>query len=316
MFDRRPQPHAVLVLAILACVGTATARASDERTGALAMQEVATGIYVHVGAHEEPAAANRGDVANIGFIIGERCVAIVDTGASLAVGQALRAAVRNVTPLPVCFVINTHVHPDHILGNAAFRDDHPIFVGHAKLPAAMAAKGPIYRRALARDIGSAAEGSDLIAPGQTVVERSELDLGGRVLELRAWRTAHTDNDLTIYDRATETLWLSDLLFAERIPVLDGSLRGWLAVIDELSALPVRHVVPGHGSLNLPWPQALAPQRGYLATLATDIRRALAEGRTLAQAVETAAATERDKWLLFDKYNRRNAAAAFAELEWE
>jgi quinoprotein relay system zinc metallohydrolase 2 len=316
MLDRRLSPHAVLVLAVLACACTATARANEDRTAPLAMQEVAAGIYVHAGVHEEPAAANRGDVANIGFIVGQRCVAVIDTGASLAVGQALRAAVRTVTPLTVCFVINTHVHPDHILGNAAFRDDHPVFVGHAKLPAAIAAKGPIYQRALARDIGSAAEGSELVGPGQTVIERSELDLGGRVLELRAWKTAHTDNDLTIYDRATGTLWLSDLLFAERIPVLDGSIRGWLAAIDELSALPARHVVPGHGSLNLPWPQALAPQRAYLATLAADIRRALTEGRTLARAVETAAATERDKWLLFDKYNRRNAAAAFAELEWE
>jgi quinoprotein relay system zinc metallohydrolase 2 len=313
---KRLQPPAVLVLAVLACVCAATARANEDRTAPLVMQEVAAGIYVHAGVHEEPAAANRGDVANIGFIVGERCVAVIDTGASLAVGQSLRAAVRAVTPLAVCFVINTHVHPDHILGNAAFREDHPTFVGHAKLPAAMAAKGPIYQRALVREIGSAAEGSDLIAPGQTVVERSELDLGGRILELRAWKTAHTDNDLTVFDRATGTLWLSDLLFAERIPVLDGSIRGWLAAIAELSALPARHVVPGHGSLNLPWPQALAPQQVYLATLAADIRRALTEGQTLARTVETAAAAERGKWLLFDKYNRRNAAAAYAELEWE
>jgi quinoprotein relay system zinc metallohydrolase 2 len=316
MPGKRLPPPTVFVLAALAFVCAASARAGDDGVAPLVMQEVAAGIYVHAGVHEEPAAANRGDVANIGFIVGERCVAVIDTGASLAVGQALRVAVRAATPLAVCFVINTHVHPDHILGNAAFRDDHPVFVGHARLPAAMAAKGPIYQRALARDIGTAAEGSDLIAPGQTVVERSELDLGGRVLELRAWKTAHTDNDLTVYDRATGTLWLSDLLFAERIPVLDGSIRGWLAAIDELAALPARHVVPGHGSLNLPWPQALAPQRAYLETLAADIRRALAEGRTLARAVETAAATERDKWLLFDQNNRRNAAAAFAELEWE
>jgi quinoprotein relay system zinc metallohydrolase 2 len=316
MFGKRRPPPSVLVLAVLACICAASARANDDRAAPLAMQEVAAGIYVHSGAHEEPAAANRGDVANIGFIVGQRCVAVIDTGASLAVGQALRAAVRAVTPLTVCFVINTHVHPDHILGNAAFRDDHPVFVGHARLPAAMAAKGPIYQRALARDIGTSAEGSDLIAPGQTVVERGELDLGGRVLELRAWKTAHTDNDLTVFDRTTGTLWLSDLLFADRIPVLDGSIRGWLAAIDELSALPARHVVPGHGSLNLPWPQALAPQHAYLATLAADIRRTLAEGQTLARAVETAAATERGKWLLFDEYNRRNAAAAFAELEWE
>lgn len=316
MFGKRVRLFPALGLALLACVCTATAKAVETPAAALAMKEIAAGIYVHSGVHEEPAATNLGDVANIGFIVGERCVAVIDTGASQAVGQALRAAVRAHTPLPVCYVINTHVHPDHILGNAAFRQDQPTFVGHARLPAAMAAKGPIYLRAMARDVGPAAAGSELIAPERTITGRAELDLGGRVLELRAWKTAHTDNDLTVFDRKTGTLWLSDLLFAERIPVLDGSLRGWLAVVDELSMLPARQVVPGHGPSSMAWPQAIGPQRAYLSRLAADVRKALADRLTLARAIETAAESERDKWLLFDNYNRRNAAAAYAELEWE
>lgn len=282
----------------------------------LPVREIAAGVFVHSGVHEESTVTNRGDLANIGFVVGRRCVAVIDTGGSASVGRGLRAAIRAVTPLPVCYVINTHVHPDHIFGNAAFRDDAPVYVGHARLPAAMAARGTNYLRALQRELGDAAAGSEVVPPTQRVADRAELDLGGRILELRAWKTAHTDNDLTVFDRETGTLWLSDLLFLERIPVVDGSLRGWLAAIDELARLPARHVVPGHGRADAPWPQALAAQRTYLAVLAADIRRAIAAGRTIGDAVETAAASESDKWLLFDAFNRRNAAAAFAELEWE
>ena len=137
-----------------------------------------------------------------------------------------------------------------------------------------------------------------------------------MLRLRAWRTAHTDNDLTVYDGKTDTLWLSDLLFVERIPVVDGSLRGWLAVIQELRALKPRHVIPGHGKLDPVWPQALEAEQHYLDVLARDVRAALKNKRTMQQAVDTVGLGERDKWLLFDGFHRRNVTAAYAELEWD
>lgn len=283
---------------------------------ALPVQEVGPGLFVYFGSHEELTPTNRGAVANIGFIVGERCVAVVDSGGSYSVGADLRNAVRNITPLPVCYVINTHVHPDHVFGNAAFRSDHPQFIGHVRLTAAMAARGPIYLRTLVRELGDTAIGSEIVLPTQTVADRIEIDLGGRVLELRAWKTAHTDNDLTVFDRKTGTLWLADLLFIERTPVLDGSLRGWLDVIGELLNFPAQQVVPGHGPVTSSWRQALDKQRNYLAKLADEVRQAIKAGRTIGQTIDSVALSEQEKWVLFDHYNRRNAAAAFAELEWE
>lgn len=282
----------------------------------LAVREIAAGVYVHTGAQEEVSSDNHADVANVGFIIGERCVAVIDTGGSIVVGRALRASIRDLTKLPICYVINTHVHPDHIFGNAAFRDDSPTFVGHAHLAAAMASRGQNYLRALIRDVGASAAGSEVIAPGIEVADRVDLDLGGRVLKLTAWKTAHTDNDLTVYDPKTETLWLSDLLFVDRVPVVDGSLKGWLTVMTEMRQMSPRHIVPGHGAVDRAWPQVLEPQQHYLSTLAADIRHALAERQTIQQAVETAGKSEAGHWLLFDSFHRRNVAAAYAELEWE
>src|SRR5438034_984074 len=69
-----------------------------------------------------------------------------------------------------------------------------------------------------------------------VAATEDLDLGGRVLRLRAWPTAHTDTDLTIFDLASRTLWLGDLAFVGHVPVLDGNLRGFLTALDEIKTI--------------------------------------------------------------------------------
>ena len=98
-------------------------------------------------------------------------------------------------------------------------------------------------------------------------------------------------------------------------MLDGSLRGWLAAIDELGRLPAQRVVPGHGAVS-EWPAALADERRYLQTLAADVRALIARGKPIKAAADPAAASERSRWQLFDDYNARNATAAFSEIEWE
>lgn len=309
---------AQLALGWLCCAATFGA-AALARADALPLREVAAGVYVHAGAQADATAANRGAIANIGFIVGSACVAVIDTGGSPAVGRALRSAVREVTALPVCYVINTHVHPDHMLGNTAFRADRPEFVGHAKLAAAMSARGRIYLAALERLLGpEAAAQAEIVPPTRTVAAEAvlALDLGGRRLTLRAWPSAHTDHDLTVFDERTATLWLSDLLFVERIPVVDGSLPGWLKVLAELKGMRAQRVVPGHGDVSSDWPGAAAAQERYLERLLAQTRAALRAGKTLQEAVDSVGGAERGRWLLFDAYHRRNVTAAFAELEWE
>src|SRR5712671_1898739 len=104
------------------------------QTAPLAVTEIAAGIFVHNGVHEEASSGNKDAIANIGFIVGAEAVAVVDPGGSFEEGAALREAIRTRTAHPIRYVILTHVHPDHIFGAAAFRGDDPDFVGHAKLP--------------------------------------------------------------------------------------------------------------------------------------------------------------------------------------
>ncbi|SAL14046.1 beta-lactamase domain-containing protein [Caballeronia terrestris] len=282
----------------------------------LAVTQFAPGIYVHRGHDDVATRENKGDIANVGFIVGRKCVAVIDTGGTVEEGRELRAAIRAVTPLPVCYVINTHMHPDHIFGNAAFRGDRLQFVGSAALGEAEASRADNYLRVLRRELGPLADGSEIVPPTLAVDGTKTLDLGHRKLILSTWKTAHTNNDLTVYDEETGTLWLADLLFVKCIPVIDGSIIGWLDDIAAIRQMNPRHVVPGHGPIDTPWRAALDAEEAYLSHLAQDVRASIRRGETMQQAVDTIGENERGKWLLFDIYHRRNVTAAYAELEWE
>ena len=279
--------------------------------------EVAPGVFVHQGIHALYAPENQGNISNSGFIIGRDCVAAIDTGGSAIIGQQMHDAIRSLTGRPVRYVINTHMHPDHIFGNAPFKPDNPEFVAHRNMARGLAARAERYMTRNKELLGDEAfKGIEIIMPTRGIDSVTSLDLGDRVLELSPQKTAHTDNDLTIRDKKTDTLFLGDLLFAGHVPTIDGSIRGWIAVMDQMTKVPAARVVPGHGPASMGWPDGADPLRHYLTTLATDIRALIKDGKTISDAMVSAGQSEKDAWQLFDDYNARNASAAFAELEWE
>ncbi len=287
------------------------------------IKEVTTGIYYHQGIHEEPAESNMGAIANVGFIIGKQCVAVIDSGGSYLEGSYLRQAIRNKTSLPICYVINTHVHPDHIFGNAAFKEDSPTFVGHEKLAAAIAAREGFFAKTFQETLGKAYTGTEFIYPSLTASlgKPITIDLGDRELTLTAYSTSHTDHDLTVFDNNTKTLWTGDLLFMGRIPVMDGSINGWIngwiKTMIEMQTLDLNFLIPGHGEASSDkWQQGLTKQLDYFTLLRDEIRLIIEDLGTIDQASKEVGILEQNSWELFEHYHRRNVTASFVQLEWE
>ena len=190
----------------------------------LAVEEVAPGVFVHAGEVALASPENAGDIANLGFVVGEEAVAVIDAGGSRAVGERLYAAIRGRTDLPIRYLILTHMHPDHVVGAAVFAEAGADIVAHEHLPAALAARAESYAEAWRRQQGEQAPiGSTIVLPDETVAGHRTIDLGGRMLEIEAHPTAHTDNDLTVLDRATGTWFMGDLVFDRHLPSIDGSL---------------------------------------------------------------------------------------------
>lgn len=280
------------------------------------LTKVAEGVYVHHGQHLDIDDGYQGDICNIGVVIGREAIAVIDTGGSKHTGEQLLQAIKAISPLPIRYVINTHVHPDHTYGNAAFQNGTTHFVGHEKLANTMLLRQEQYEKLNARLLGDAGKASNTVTPDTPVHNQLTLDLGERQLQLQAQRVAHTHTDLTVLDTKTNTLFTGDLLFAQRTPVVEGDLKGLIAALEQINQSHYTLIVPGHGLESNDQPTMLGNELRYLNLLLADIRTSIKKGISMEQTMDTAAASERDKWQLFDIANRRNVNVIYPQLEWE
>ena len=291
---------------------------SVELMAQLNIVEVRPGMFVHQGEHLDIDEGYHGDICNIGFIIGNESIAVIDTGGTIEIGEELLSEIRNRSNLPIRYVINTHVHLDHIYGNAAFINETPIFVGHENLPKAMQLRKAFYEKLNFDFMGIDPKHSVQVPPTKTVKINEEifLDLGGRLLKVKAYPEAHTNNDVTILDVNSNTLWAGDLLFIERTPVIDGDINGFIKVLDEIKKDQYSLVVPGHGTPSEKPHLAFEKIKSYLEKLRDAIRLAIDNGVGLHEATETLLSDESSNWLLFDVQNKRNINYVYPKMEWE
>lgn len=279
--------------------------------------ELAPGAYARQGVDGRVFETN--DMANTGIVIGVRCVAIIDTGGSRQEGESILSKVRELTDKPVCYVINTHHHPDHAFGSTAFSaSQSATFIAHVMFTEALAVANSHYlpraSRFEGRDVTSAdfLELDMALSPGDAP---TVLDLGGRKLRVQAHSVAHTHADVTVVDEKHQILWAGDLLFSSHIPVVDGSLLGWLEVSRQLSLGEYRVVVPGHGLVK----GSVADfdrQIAYLSALRDTIRDSIADGRSLMDVVSDEMKANPWQWREYDAQYQRNLTRAYTELEWE
>lgn len=306
MFSRR----SFLLLFLFALAGNSTAAPPAL---SLLPQEVAPGVYVVRGVSAEPDPANGGAVINSGFVVGLRGVVVIDSGPHRRYGEALLAAIRRVTAKPVKLVINTHPHPENVLGNGAFAQRGVPIVATARTRDLMELRCPVCITNLRARLGDEwMQGTQIVLPDQTIGASRHLRTGGRRLHLIPVGWAHTEGDLAVFDEASGVLFAGGLVYADEIPYTrESRIEGWVAALDVLRALPVRHVVPGHGPVG--GPERLENTRRYLRGL-LDIARTQLERGVDASGAAAADLPEFSGWALHAERHDLNVQHAFGELE--
>ena len=281
------------------------------------LEEVADKIYVHFGFQEDANKINKGDISNIGFIVGDKSILVIDTGGTPSIGEALYKKINDISDLPISYVVITHSHPDHYFGTNVFIKESIDIIGHSKLQRSLDANFEFYKNLQlvnTRDQSVKEFKNFEITKFVNVDKNLTIDLGNRIVEIKAWQSGHTDNDLSIFDKKTKTLWTENI-FVRRTPSIRASVKGWKKNLEETNKMDINLIIPGHGPVKKK-NEALEPMLSYFNRLIDNTRKFHKNNLSLSKAIETFPSKNLENWLLYNIYHPSNITKVYTELEWE
>ncbi|MGE5608251.1 MAG: MBL fold metallo-hydrolase [Bacillota bacterium] len=214
------------------------------------LQRISDHVYALVGTTNASPAAN-GYGANVGVVIGRDAVLVIDTLISARHAQPVAEQIRQRTDKPVKYVVNTHYHVDHVLGNCIFAKQGAIILAHesTRLDVPKVADRLAHPESLATT-AAGLEGTTLAAPTVTFTQDMKIDLGDVTVELNYPGPTHTPGSITAYVPQEKVLFAGDILFTQYHPnLVEGDLANWQKVLADLEKMPATKIVPGHGPLS-------------------------------------------------------------------
>ncbi|MGB0721239.1 MAG: MBL fold metallo-hydrolase [Gammaproteobacteria bacterium] len=216
----------------------------------MSADEVSPGVYaVITPSRALPNPQNRGWNSNSAFVVTEGGVLLFDTGSSIAIGHALKQTIASVTDQPVRWIVNSHAHGDHWLGNAVFKDTVEAIYSTGKVTRTVASEGQTWIELFDRMTGGITGSGEIVPPDTALDERTELTLGGKRLVLFPSGDSHSPGDVVLWLPDDRVLISGDVVYSDRMPSTNNSnLARWIELLDELRALDPKVVIPGHGSI--------------------------------------------------------------------
>lgn len=274
-----------LILTALTCVAVVASSADAQDLGP-AFRKIRDGIYVQ---------SAREVNSTVGIVLTSEGVVLIDTGQTLVDSRQVAAAVRTLTPLPVRYVINTEVHPDHTSGNFVFSPP-AVVINHAGAGDAMRkADNPNRFASASPGIQAAAQGYRLVTPHVEYHEKLTLQVGERTFELLRLRNVHSEADTAVWLPRERVLFASSVALPNSLNNIRPfvTLADMLAGIRMLRSLNPEVVVPGHGSFGAT--QIFDENERYFTLLTERVGALVRQGRTLDQVRQELRMPEYADW---------------------
>lgn len=286
--------------------------ASGSGSNILKPQRIADGVYVFVGIPEDVAANNSGNVINSGFIVGDDGVIVIDPGVNYRHGRKLRAAISAVTKRPVTLVIDTHPHPENVLGNSAFSEVGARVVATPATVQAMKQRCEVCLQHVTSRLGKAAmAGTEIVIPEPLAAD--VIEVAARELRLLHYGWGHTEGDLAVLDVKTGVLFAGGLVSLDRIPVmLQARVKSWIAALERLREVPAKILVPGNGPVSKP--RRIDDTLVYLRQLLNTVQKQYAAGDSVFDALRETELPAFRNWALYAETNPLNVQHVYSELE--
>lgn len=223
-------------------------------------------------------------VPNIGVIVGERAALVVDAGLGPHNGAIVHQIARTLAGDRPLFLTLTHFHPEHGFGAQAFGDATILYNRSQHEEFRQKASGYLQQfRGFGGAVAEQLAGVEFVDPHVVYDGGAELDLGGRVVQLRTWGRAHSRGDQAVFLPAERVLFTGDLVENRYYPIfpflppydVDVDGQNWIRVTEELQRLDPGIVVPGHGEIGDVG--LIATAHEYLTLMQSETKRLSAEG---------------------------------------
>lgn len=215
------------------------------------LKKITESVYSYVGIPS----GTPGNVfaANAGIIVGKNAVLVVDTLTSAREAKAFMEEIKKVTDKPVRYVVNTHYHLDHALGNSFFSDMGINIISHTKCRESIIAGGEKVLENPAA-FGLPADfwkETRIVSPDMAFDHEMIIDLGNLLVKLLyTGIKSHTGGSIIVHVPEQNVLFTGDILFTDFHPYLgEGDLDGWESNLDAIHAMNIKNIIPGHGPLS-------------------------------------------------------------------
>jgi cyclase len=266
------------------------------RTWPTGLIELADGVFAYV---QEGGGLC---VANAGLLVGPESCIVIDALFAAAMTRAFREQIRRVTDKPVRLLINTHHHVDHTLGNALFPEAQIVSHANARREQQRVGVGVLeLLRPRIPELVAEVEGvqprlADLTFDGELTLHLPVRQAGvdGRTIRLAHLGPAHTIGDALVLLPEERLVFAGDVAFHYITPLaFEGHIGGWVEVCDQVDAMAIDTIVPGHGPLG--GKAELREMRGYLHSIREQARAAFAAGRSAEEATQAIDLGEYASW---------------------
>ena len=260
-------------------------------------RQIGTGLYAYISDNDAS--------ANSTFLVGTAGILVVDTGLNEPEAAKLLSAIRQVSPLPVKFIVNTHYHPDHQGGN--------LTVG----PSAVVISTDFTReRTLAVQKAPGMKAFHFHPADLTFQQEVTLHLDPYPVRIYFPGKAHTSGDALVYFPQQHAISMGDLFLNRSSPAMDdGSVENWIQALDHVLELPLGNVVPGH--FELATKSDLKRFRDYLNDLYQQVKTLQQKNETLEQVRHDIHMEKYPDFRQYPKYEATfadNAATIYQQLQ--
>jgi glyoxylase-like metal-dependent hydrolase (beta-lactamase superfamily II) len=230
---------------------------------------------------------NVGGVPNVGIVAGSRATLVIDTGLGPKNGETVRREVEKVSRNDQLYIVGTHFHSEHILGESAFPPG-------AKIIRARAQQQDIDEFGIQPNFGARSPAMAELTKDAQFRRADEifdsekiLDLGGVRARLLWFGGTHTNGDTLIFIEGDNVLFAGDVVMNRRFLGFSSprsSLQAWLQSLDKIEPLHPTRIVPSHGEMGDG--SLIVKNRDHLKALQSRVAELKREGKTLEQTADT------------------------------